>query len=185
MNIPRTRMSFLKGFIMPQSILTLDINGTGYTVVPIAGPDGQSWRIKNRDSENVYDVAVTYLGASCSCPDHQYRHKGKATLGCKHVRALREVDLLGVTRPTSGAFVRSDTARGALGWYVIQEVSPGRFEANSGPHRTRTEARRMNKSESIKRMYLLDVDLPRCPDRSVAIDQYELRKTTASASDGP
>lgn len=48
----------------------------------LEAPDGRQYEVTRGDD------------STCSCPDWRMRHEGLPTQGCKHVRALRGVNLL-------------------------------------------------------------------------------------------
>lgn len=91
---PRAKASPVKGV----SRLTLSIDGSDYALRPIARDASQEgfvkgWRLKNLDSDRVYQVmhtdgsAVDTPPLSCDCPDFTYRKCGEGGR-CKHLRAL-------------------------------------------------------------------------------------------------
>ncbi len=58
-----------------------------------------AFRLTKEDGE-AYDVAVNEFGATCSCPDGQFRRENDR-IKCKHVKAMRAVGLL-PPEPTYG-----------------------------------------------------------------------------------
>src|SRR5436309_2339030 len=80
--------------------LTLTIHDTDYRLRPLA-VDPQSgvaraFRLRKLSGDGaVYTVALTECGAECTCPDWEFRRNGLDVLGCKHIRALRNLGLLG------------------------------------------------------------------------------------------
>ena len=78
--------------------LTVHIRGDAYAVRIIeADPDADvSKLIRLRKADGTaYHVARTAHGATCDCADQTFRHEGRDGSGCKHIRALRAVGLLG------------------------------------------------------------------------------------------
>jgi hypothetical protein len=72
--------------------LSLTIGDRSYGLMILSGP---VYRLDYRDK--VYDVSpdgASLAGATCSCPDFTYRRAGLDSLGCRHIRALRECRLL-------------------------------------------------------------------------------------------
>ncbi|GAC1467506.1 MAG: hypothetical protein NVSMB9_09180 [Isosphaeraceae bacterium] len=70
--------------------LTLRINGTSYTVLPIpsdAFAALKAFRLKKSDGA-VYDASQTVYGLECDCPDFVFHRDGLDPDGCKHVKAL-------------------------------------------------------------------------------------------------
>ncbi len=94
MNKPRTRK------IEPAhgtARLTLTINGTSYTLRRIpCDPSAalRAWRLKKNDGTH-YNVAATEHGPCCDCPDFTFHRDGIDPAGCKHVKALAAVGLMG------------------------------------------------------------------------------------------
>lgn len=78
--------------------LTLHIDGTPYAVRPMPaecfGATGRAWRLRKADGA-AYDVAETPDGATCDCGDQTFRHESIDAIGCKHIRALRALGILG------------------------------------------------------------------------------------------
>jgi hypothetical protein len=74
--------------------LTLHLRGLAYDVSPIACDEGRAFRLAKADGTN-YDVAETPYGPTCDCGDQTWRHEGRDILGCKHIRALRALGLIG------------------------------------------------------------------------------------------
>jgi hypothetical protein len=73
--------------------LTLTIKGVAYSVRPTPCATGRAWRLRNRATGRVYDVAETEHGPECDCADATWRHGDGATF-CKHVRALSVLSLI-------------------------------------------------------------------------------------------
>ena len=77
--------------------LILTINGTSYTLRRIpTDPSAalRAWRLKKNDGTH-YNVAVTEHGPVCDCPDFTFHRDGFDPAGCKHVKALAAVGLMG------------------------------------------------------------------------------------------
>ncbi len=74
--------------------LTLHINGTPYGVRPVDSPDGRAFRLRKPDG-TAYDVAETAYGPTCDCPDFTFNRDGIDPDGCKHIRALAALTLIG------------------------------------------------------------------------------------------
>jgi hypothetical protein len=76
--------------------LSLTIGDKSYGLAILTAPDGSPvYRLDYRDK--VYDVSpdgASLAGATCDCPDFTYRRAGLDSLGCRHIRALRECRLL-------------------------------------------------------------------------------------------
>ena len=83
--------------------LTLHIRGVAYAVRPFPavalGSSAHAFRLRKAGTSEVYDVAETPLGPTCDCGDQTFRHEGIDALGCKHIRALRALGLIGPHRP--------------------------------------------------------------------------------------
>ena len=76
--------------------LIIEIGDTAYRVRPIPAPafgHRRAYRLRKGDG-TAYDVADTLHGATCDCGDQVFRREGLDALGCKHIRALREVGLI-------------------------------------------------------------------------------------------
>ena len=70
--------------------MIVDIGRSQYDVQP-HGPD--AWTLERPGA--VYCVDDSGERTRCDCPDWQYRHAElDGTLGCKHIRALRELGLV-------------------------------------------------------------------------------------------
>ena len=70
--------------------MLVEIGRTPYDVQP-HGPD--AWTLER--SGAVYCVDDSGERTRCDCPDWQYRHAElDGSLGCKHIRALRELGLV-------------------------------------------------------------------------------------------
>lgn len=70
--------------------MIVEIGRASYDVQP-HGPD--AWTLER--SGAVYCVDDSGERTRCDCPDWQYRHAElDGTLGCKHIRALRELGLV-------------------------------------------------------------------------------------------
>ena len=70
--------------------MIVEIGRASYDVQP-HGPD--AWTLER--SGAVYCVDDSGERTKCDCPDWQYRHAElDGTLGCKHIRALRELGLV-------------------------------------------------------------------------------------------
>jgi hypothetical protein len=72
--------------------LSLTIGDRAYGLAILPGP---VYRLDYR--EKVYDVTpdgASLAGATCDCPDYIHRRAGLDSLGCRHIRALRECRLL-------------------------------------------------------------------------------------------
>jgi hypothetical protein len=77
--------------------LTLFINGTPYNVrpLPIAGTAALAlFQLRKSDGAR-YIVASTENGVECDCPDHIFNRAGLDPAGCKHVKSLVAVGLIG------------------------------------------------------------------------------------------
>jgi hypothetical protein len=77
--------------------LFLRIAGTIYGLSRLDRPRAavlEGWRLTKRDG-TTYDVGRTEDGIECSCPDFIIRRDGIEPEGCKHVRALVAVGLIG------------------------------------------------------------------------------------------
>ena len=94
--------------------LCLAIDHQAYSVTPIKAEDPtviRAWRlVKLSDRDAVYDVAETFHGASCSCPDHAARREGLDEAGCKHYKALVMVGLLDAPNAAVEAAIRAKAA---------------------------------------------------------------------------
>ena len=77
--------------------LTLRIGETAYNVRPVATVETVEVKAFHltREGSPPYRVSQTDRGFRCSCPDAQYRHGDPDDAGCKHVRAMRAVGLVG------------------------------------------------------------------------------------------
>lgn len=76
--------------------LTVTIRGTAYTARPVRPetPDViRAWTLRRPDGET-YTVADTDPGAVCTCADFVYRHDCRDQSGCKHIRAMRALELI-------------------------------------------------------------------------------------------
>src|SRR4051794_37392451 len=76
--------------------LTATIRGESYAVRPLRPESGdvtRAWRLIKADG-TAYVVADTAHGATCTCRDFAFRHKGHDPAGCKHTRALRALGLI-------------------------------------------------------------------------------------------
>jgi hypothetical protein len=81
--------------------LVLTIAGTDYAIRPMPndqfGARGRAWRLRKIDASGIgatYVVWGTVDGPLCSCPDAHHRHNGRQTCGCKHIKALRALNLI-------------------------------------------------------------------------------------------
>jgi hypothetical protein len=78
--------------------LTLSIDGQDYRLSPTRGDLGSgvvlAWRLHKMGTSTRHDTAETLDGPTCSCGDQTWRHEGKDSIGCKHVRALKALGLL-------------------------------------------------------------------------------------------
>lgn len=85
--------------------MVISIDGTHYGVAPLApAPDAvKAFRFsKVSGDEARHDIDETAAGASCTCGDFVWRHEGRNTIGCKHLRAARMMGLIGEPpEPTS------------------------------------------------------------------------------------
>lgn len=85
--------------------MVLSIDSTHYAVAPLApAPDAvKAFRFsKVGGDEARHDVDETATGASCTCGDFVWRHEGRDTIGCKHLRAARMMGLISeAPEPTS------------------------------------------------------------------------------------
>lgn len=85
---------------VPAVSLTLAIGATAYALRPIACVEGEdtAWRLTKADG-TAYEISRSRLTGwcLCSCPAFLWRHAdaGLDDPGCKHIRALRELGLLG------------------------------------------------------------------------------------------
>lgn len=106
--------------------LTLTINGQSYAIRPIAsdalGSNLRAFRLRKRGATGrdgsppaaLYDVAETLYGPTCDCPDFVFHRDGVDPAGCKHVKALIAVGLLGrpAPAPMSTSAPRRSTVAG-------------------------------------------------------------------------
>lgn len=102
--------------------LTLQINGTVYGVRPIPadtfGASGKAYRLRKSgavapDGGPVfYDVCESVFGPTCDCPDFVFHRDGIDPGGCKHVKALVAVGLLGRPAPAPMSSPRRPTVAG-------------------------------------------------------------------------
>ena len=77
--------------------LTLFVNGTAYNVRPIAVDPSlasQAYRLRKADG-TTYTVAMTEYGGSCTCGDYVFHRDGLDPTGCKHIKAMIAVGLIG------------------------------------------------------------------------------------------
>jgi len=82
--------------IAPVARLTLHLNGTLYEVRPVdaqASDVIKAWQLRKADG-TTYVVADTTYGATCECASFVFRHDGRDSVGCKHVRACRQLGLI-------------------------------------------------------------------------------------------
>lgn len=77
--------------------LTLTINGTDYALRSFASPDGRVWILRRAEGHH-HHVAPTAHGWTCNCGDWTWRREHRDPAGCKHIRALRAVGLIGEDR---------------------------------------------------------------------------------------
>jgi DNA invertase Pin-like site-specific DNA recombinase len=104
---------------------TLTIQGRAYGLTRVDGgfllekPDG-----------TLYEVAGGPDGATCSCPDARYRRNGLDSLGCRHVRALREAGLMPTPNPEG-----DDDVQALLGLTAEREGVFGVLPSGSHPER--------------------------------------------------
>lgn len=82
----------------PTVALTLEINGTAYALRPLACTEHKdvAWRVTKADGA-AYEVSSAWDGPTlCSCPAFRWRHAdaGPHDAGCKHIRALRALELV-------------------------------------------------------------------------------------------
>lgn len=84
---PRPEFSGL-GIGIRGTVYGLEIIGDAFR---LAGPNG------TYDVSPCSDPVRANHGYRCDCPDHERRHAGNPTKGCKHVNALREVGLIPTT----------------------------------------------------------------------------------------
>jgi predicted nucleic acid-binding Zn finger protein len=57
----------------------------------------EAWRLVKGDG-TTYDCTLSEGGPSCDCPDFIWRREGVSPDGCKHIRGLEAVGLLGGRR---------------------------------------------------------------------------------------
>lgn len=71
--------------------MTVAINGTPYTVIPIVSQDPAVTRCYELRKERGghYHVSQHPHGAECTCPDFEFNRKHRDPEGCKHVRSLQ------------------------------------------------------------------------------------------------
>ena len=77
--------------------LVLVINGTSYTLRRIPCDPAavlKAFRLRKSDG-TTYFVAKTEHGPTCDCPDFTFHRDGLDPAGCKHVKALAAVGLMG------------------------------------------------------------------------------------------
>jgi hypothetical protein len=77
--------------------LSVTIRGVCYSARPIRPETSdviRAWRLRKADGMT-YTVADTIDGATCDCADYVCRHDGHDQTGCKHIRALRALGLIG------------------------------------------------------------------------------------------
>ncbi len=78
--------------------LVLSIDRTDYVVTPLACGPGvdarRAYRLIKGDG-SAYDLAETEHGPQCDCPDYIFRRDGFDPDGCKHVKALVRLGLIG------------------------------------------------------------------------------------------
>lgn len=75
--------------------LEVVIRGERYTARPLASEDGPAWRLRKQSDGSTRDVSSHPHGAECDCADFVFRRDGIDPKGCKHVRALKVLGLLG------------------------------------------------------------------------------------------
>lgn len=80
--------------------LTLTVAGQDYRVRPLANDafagSGRAWRLRKLDgSGTAYDVVETIHGAECDCPDWIFHRDGLDPKGCKHIKSMRALGLIG------------------------------------------------------------------------------------------
>jgi hypothetical protein len=76
--------------------LTMAINGIDYRVEPSPGGAHaveKAYRLRKPDG-TAYDVALTYHGLTCDCPDFIFHRDGMDPDGCKHIKAMVAYGLL-------------------------------------------------------------------------------------------
>lgn len=90
--------------------LTLTINGTSYTVAPIApGPDNtKAFRLEKQGGKGeVYDVCRTHFGTvECDCPSYEATYRGNGFATCKHGSACVQVGLFEAPAPDPASLGR-------------------------------------------------------------------------------
>jgi hypothetical protein len=77
--------------------LFIRIGGVVYGLTRVDRPPSSveaGWRLSKPDG-TTYDVGRTGQGCTCDCPDFAFRRDGLEPEGCKHVKALMTVGLLG------------------------------------------------------------------------------------------
>jgi hypothetical protein len=82
--------------------LTITIRGADYRARPVrndafAGA-GRAWSLRKLGTDTRHHVVDTLHGPTCDCGDQVWRHEGRDASGCKHIRALAAVGLIGDAR---------------------------------------------------------------------------------------
>lgn len=74
--------------------LVLHIRDSAYGVCPLPCETGRGWRLRSIKGGLAYEVRESPGGATCTCRDFEFRHRDD-TQGCKHIRAMRALGLIG------------------------------------------------------------------------------------------